>query len=50
MGCLIKTEGKPAMYELSRYPNAMAFPVVRDGAGALLAGVLLDENKSVDIY
>ena len=47
-GCLIKAEGKPAMYELSRYPNAMAFPVVRDGAGVLLAGILLDEKKSDD--
>ena len=38
----------PEDYLLSKYPNAIFFPIARDGDGISLAGILLDENKTDD--
>jgi hypothetical protein len=48
-GSLIQTtEDNPGKYELSRYPNAIFFPMSRDKEGYKLVGVLLDDNKTND--
>ena len=44
---LIRAEADtPEDYLSSKYPNAIFFPIARDGDGVSLAGVLLDENKT----
>ena len=44
---LIRAEaGTPEEYLLSKYPNAIFFPIARDRNGVTLAGILLDENKT----
>ena len=40
--------GSPEDYLLSKYPNAIFFPVFREGDVISLAGMLLDENKVND--
>ena len=45
---ILAEAGTPEEYLLSKYPNAIFFPIARDGDGISLAGILLDENKTDD--
>ena len=47
IGRAIRAKPESVEYlQLENYPNAIFFPIARDGGGISLAGVLLDENKT----
>ena len=48
-GCLIKTnENNPDIFQLSRYENAMFFPISHDNGAYTLFGALLDTSITRD--